>query len=107
MDSGRDFTLIDALPEDSYSKHHLPNALSMPSDTVETAASKKLTDKDRMIITYCGNAKCPKSREAAEKLESLGYTNVMEYEGGLEDWEAAGFPMESDLASEGKQPSAM
>lgn len=106
MDAGSDFVLLDALPQESYRKSHLPGALSMPADTVEKSAPKALLDKSQTIITYCGNAQCPKSREAAEKLEELGYTNVMEYEGGIEDWQKAGFDMESSLPTDSRQSSA-
>ena len=33
------------------------------------------------------------SKQAAEKLASLGYTNVFAYEGGLKDWSEAGLPL--------------
>ena len=59
-------------------------------------------DKDRQRGTghefaqECGDRRilrrpeCPQSRMAAEKLEKLGYENVRAYEGGLEEWKAAG-----------------
>jgi rhodanese-related sulfurtransferase len=46
------------------------------------------------IVVYCGGPKCPQSRIAAEKLVRLGYENVRAYEGGLEEWKAAGFAVE-------------
>jgi rhodanese-related sulfurtransferase len=46
--------------------------------------------RDAEIITYCGGPKCPQSMLAAQKLVELGYTNVKAYEGGLEEWKAAG-----------------
>ena len=38
------------------------------------------------------------SRLAAQKLIKFGYDNVRAYEGGLEEWKAAGFA--TDIASE-------
>jgi rhodanese-related sulfurtransferase len=32
---------------------------------------------------------------AAEKLTEIGYKNVYDYEGGLQDWKDAGLPLES------------
>ena len=46
------------------------------------------------IVVYCGGPKCPQSRMAAEKLVKLGYENVRAYEGGLEEWKAAGLSIE-------------
>ncbi len=50
--------------------------------------------KDAEIVVYCGGPKCPQSRMAAEKLAKLGFENVRAYEGGLEEWKAAGFAVE-------------
>lgn len=100
MDAGKDFVLIDALPEEYFKKGHLPHALSMPADKIEELATKRLQNKDQMIVTYCASAKCPKSKEAAEKLTKMGYKNVVEYTDGIEDWKAAGLPLETNALGE-------
>jgi rhodanese-related sulfurtransferase len=46
--------------------------------------------KDAEIIVYCLGPSCPQSGDAARKLTTLGYTNVLAYEGGLEEWKASG-----------------
>ena len=48
--------------------------------------------KTDLIVTYCGGTQCPSSKQAAEKLVSLGYSIVFAYEGGLQDWQEGGFP---------------
>lgn len=95
IDHGDHMILVDALPKDSFAKNHLPGAISIPAEDVKSLAPKMLDDKDQLIVTYCASAKCPKSRMAAEALEKLGYTNVMAYEGGIDDWQKAGLPLES------------
>ena len=45
-------------------------------------------------MTYCAGPSCTASRDAAEKLVTLGFTRVSRYEGGLEDWAKAGLPFE-------------
>ena len=55
--------------------------------------------KDAEIVVYCGGPKCPQSRMAAEKLVKLGYENVRAYEGGLEEWKAAGFAVEKGVTA--------
>jgi rhodanese-related sulfurtransferase len=50
--------------------------------------------KNAEIVVYCGGPKCPQSRMAAEKLVKLGYENVRAYEGGIEEWKAAGLTVE-------------
>jgi rhodanese-related sulfurtransferase len=100
IDNKRDFTLIDALPPESYRKGHIPNAMSMPTEQIEEFAVTRLKDKNQLIITYCANDKCPKSRQAADKLKSMGYTNVSEFTGGIEDWLQGDFPLATTAVGE-------
>lgn len=48
---------------------------------------------------YCKDTECPASARAAEKLQTLGYTNVRAYEGGLKAWKAEGHPVVALLNS--------
>jgi len=96
MDRGDGFTLIEALPPSSWKEAHLPGAINIAVDEqFEEKAQKAVPDKGRTVITYCASAECPASRKAAERLEALGYQNVLEYEGGKADWQEAGLPTES------------
>ncbi len=61
---------------------------------MEAEAPRKLP-KDKEIVVYCASFECRASPAAARKLEELGYTRVLEYEGGLADWRDAGYPLES------------
>ncbi len=49
-------------------------------------------NKDAKIVLHCSSGSI--SREAAEELVSLGYTNVFNHLGGVMDWEAKGFEFE-------------
>jgi len=66
----------------------------VPLDKVGSEVRSTNLPKDAEIVVYCGGPKCPQSRMAAEKLAKLGYENVRAYEGGLEEWKAAGFAIE-------------
>jgi rhodanese-related sulfurtransferase len=45
-----------------------------------------------------GKRSCVASVAAYKVLTENGYDNVRRYAGGLEDWEAAGYPLEGELA---------
>lgn len=97
MRSGKDFKLVDALSADHYERVHIKGAISLPSSQVMKQAESKL-NKDDMIVVYCANPECDASTVAVQKLESLGYTNVHHYAGGIEEWKAAGLPLEGSGA---------
>jgi rhodanese-related sulfurtransferase len=90
---------VDALPENYYAEQHLPGALNLVADEVETRAATLLPDKDAAIVTYCSNTACPNSGQVATKLENLGYSNVRKYAEGIQDWIGAGLPTESGVAA--------
>src|SRR5271165_5827651 len=91
LDRHEPITLVEALPEKYYRDGHLPGAINMPHDQVDSLAPRLLPDKTRRIVTYCANTPCQNSRLAAEQLIALGYTNVSEYVEGKQDWAEAGF----------------
>lgn len=87
--SGEPYVLLDVLPSDSFNDGHIPHALNFPvSDmTPETVAERLSLDAE--IIVYCGSFECSASTQAAQLLQSLGYT-VLDYKGGLKEWQAEG-----------------
>lgn len=89
------FNLVDTLPAQPYARHHLPGAIHIVSDEIETEAERRLPDKDRTVVVYCGSTACQRSAKAAARLERLGYRDVREYVEGRQDWQAAGLPVES------------
>lgn len=88
-------TVIDALGGEYWASQHLPGAVPLVAADVRTQAPTLLPAKNAPIVTYCSNPACPNSTQVAEALERLGYTNVHKYREGIEDWVAAGLPIES------------
>ncbi|MFI1380823.1 rhodanese-like domain-containing protein [Embleya sp. NPDC020886] len=88
-------TVVDALGGEYWAKQHLPGALALVRDEVDTLAPTLLPDRDAAIVTYCSNTACPNSGQVADRLTRLGYTNIRKYAEGIEDWTAASLPTES------------
>ena len=108
IDDGSDFVLVDVLGEGSYEQRHLPGAISIDAhheDFIEQV-EKRVPDKSREIVVYCSSFTCPLSPMAANKLVDAGYTNVVDFEGGLADWEDAGYPFEAGREAELVQAGA-
>lgn len=86
--------LVEALPAKYYREGHLPGALHLPLDGVESLAPVILPDKRAEIVVYCASATCQNSHIAGRNLENLGYAKVSVYAGGKKDWVGAGLPVE-------------
>lgn len=86
------FKLVMTLGEWAFQAKHIPGSLNI-STPAQVAALLKPEDE---IIVYCTNVTCPASIAAYHMLRSRGFNNVRRYSGGLEDWEAAGLPLEGE-----------
>ena len=91
--------LVDALPMSYFDQAHLPGAVNLTEDQVDAQASLVLPDKDATIVTYCSNETCGNSQAVARRLENLGYSAVRKYREGIQDWVAAGNPVESTTSA--------
>lgn len=87
--SGEKYILLDVLPSDNYAKGHIDGAKSFPVDTINKETAVSMLTKDSNIVVYCGSFQCGASTDAAKKLMALGY-NVLDYKGGLEEWQEKG-----------------
>ncbi|MDG0865464.1 rhodanese-like domain-containing protein [Candidatus Lucifugimonas marina] len=90
LDNGDDFKLVCALSEWAYQAKHIPGSLHIDNPK----EGLKLLEKSDEIVVYCSDPNCPSSKFAYHMLTSGGYENVRRYEGGILDWEEAGFPIE-------------
>ena len=77
------YIILDVRRPDEFAAGHIPNAINVPNETIGTAEIPELTDNDQLIMVYCRSGR--RSKEAAEKLVKLGYTNIVEF-GGILDW---------------------
>jgi len=55
IDRKDDFVLVETLPKTAYEHAHLPGAINMPSDQVNTLAPQLLPDKNADIVVYCAS----------------------------------------------------
>lgn len=100
MDGGESFVLINALKPEEFEKEHICGSINLPVSAIVSEAVKFLNKGDTLVV-YCANSACTASSIAANRLDSIGFSDIMRYEGGLEDWKAAGYCVEG-LAYKGQ-----
>lgn len=90
MDMGHRFVLLDVRGDEFFDEEHIPGAISAPVGHIGEGIECCVM-KDADVIVYCTNEKCALSEDGARLLESLGFTSVFRYVGGLQGWRDAGF----------------
>lgn len=82
IDAGN-VTIVDVRTAQEYAEKHIKNAILVPNETIETEKPKLLPDTDAVLLVYCRSGR--RSKEAADKLISIGYKHVYDF-GGIIDW---------------------
>ena len=83
IDSGEPITILDVRTKEEFDEKHIEGAILIPNEEIGNEPPSQLPDKNAEILIYCRSGN--RSRQAAEKLISMGYTNVKDF-GGINDW---------------------
>ena len=96
IDRGDDFKLVMTLSEWAFQAKHIPGSINVtrPEQTAD------LLDKSDEIVVYCSNPACTASQMAYHFLTNRGYEDVLRYAGGVQGWEAAGYPLAGEMIDE-------
>ena len=84
MQENTNYIILDVRTIEEYNEGHIPNAICIPNETIDETVTKQLPNKDQLILIYCRSGN--RSKQAALKLQHLGYTNLVEF-GGITDWD--------------------
>ncbi len=75
--------VVDVRRQDEYDAGHIPGAILIPNESIGTQQPEELPDLDQIILIYCRSGN--RSKQAAQKLFDMGYTNIYEF-GGINTW---------------------
>lgn len=84
-------TVLDVRPAEEFAAGHLPGAINVPMDRLESGLAK--LPKKREVVAYCRGPYCLMSFEAVLKLRMRGW-KARRLEEGFPEWKAAGLPVE-------------
>ena len=76
--------IIDVRRQDEYDNGHIVGAILIPNESIGTSQPEQLKDLNQIILVYCRTGN--RSKQAAQKLADMGYTNVCEF-GGINTWD--------------------
>ena len=95
MDSQTPLVLLDARGGRWNDGNILPGAKLAFYQDPQEEIELLIPNKESLVVVYCYSFTCPLSPKLAQKLLEWGYTNVLEYPGGLKEWrDIANYPVE-------------
>ena len=83
METEENYIILDVRTLEEFKEKHIPGAICVPNETIGTKDIPSLPDKEQLILVYCRSGN--RSKQAAQKLANMGYSNIYEF-GGINDW---------------------
>ena len=83
MMASQEVVVVDVRTREEYDGGHIENAVLVPNESIGSEMPEALPDKEATLLIYCRSGR--RSKDAAQKLLSLGYQNVYDF-GGVIDW---------------------
>src|SRR5210317_224859 len=83
-----DIVLLDIRTEAEYEAGHIQGAQWFPRGKLEYYIQERIKNADSKIVLYCRTG--GRSALATLTLKDMGYTNVVDLEGGFKEWVAEG-----------------
>jgi rhodanese-related sulfurtransferase len=80
--SNKSIQFIDVRERDEFSSGHIPGVKNIPLSEISERANEIDPQKEVVCICRSGN----RSEKACEYLSSLGYKNLVNYKGGMLEW---------------------
>jgi rhodanese-related sulfurtransferase len=94
LDRGEQFHLVDVREESEWAAGRLPTAEHLRKGVIERDIGTRIPDTKAPIVLYCASGH--RSALAADRLQKMGYENVVSMGGGIRGWQAAGHPIVKD-----------
>jgi hydroxyacylglutathione hydrolase len=94
MSRKENIILLDVQAPENFVKKHLPGAINIPSNQLDSQKGELAREKE-IIVIGAGEKidACQICEKAAESLVSFGFPNILHYREGVAGWGDAGLPL--------------
>ena len=89
LENGVPHVFVDVRPRDEWDEGHLPGALHVPRNNLESRVEALLPDKAQTLVVYCASG--TRSAFATKTLRDLGYEHAVNLEDGFVGWKRNGY----------------
>jgi len=96
LEDGTGHVFVDVRPRDEWDEGHLPGALHVPRNNLESRVEALLPDKTQTLVVYCASG--VRSAFATKTLRELGYEHAVNLEDGFVGWKRNGFDVVTPAA---------
>jgi len=83
--------ILDLRADADFQAGHVPNAKRIASDQIPSGIDKLKLDRKLPLILVCQHNGA--ARNAIKQLQTAGFTEVRNLDGGVQAWKAAGLPL--------------
>ncbi len=88
----KDVILLDVRTQNEHSMNKIPSSILIPLNELQNHISE--LSKDDKILIYCATGN--RSQIACNILQSFGFENCFNVDGGIDAWQKAGFETEKN-----------
>jgi rhodanese-related sulfurtransferase len=89
--------VIDSRKKTEYLKGHIEGAINILNTEMRPEALELVApDKSTALLFYCNGERCLRSSDAITRALGWGYTNVIWFRGGWNEWTAKRLPVVSN-----------
>jgi rhodanese-related sulfurtransferase len=92
---GKDVVVLDVRSPREYAEGHVAGAVNIPVSGVplkQFDESVGKLDKEKTYLVHC--ARGVRSANAVSRMEKLGFKHLLDFSGGMAEWQKAGKPVE-------------
>ena len=82
---------LDVRSQAEWDEIHIPNSTLIPLDELPARLAELPTDREIVAVCMVGK----RSQEGQKILAEAGFENTYCLDGGIQEWQAAGYPVES------------